>query len=202
MLARALERFVPGRPSPGRGILALIISDYLACYRQRGESPSRLALLFLPRLLLNPELHATALMRVALGGPRSLFPVWRSVLIAKHSIDIMPDTEIGPGLRLPHPMGICLGWALIIGSDVTIYHNVSIGSEAKPSDVRAERHGPHVPPSIYRPCPHIEDEVVIYTGSLLTGPIRVGRGAVVGAESWLDHDLPAGAVHKGRRQRD
>src|SRR5256885_669720 len=49
----------------GRGLITLVISDYLACYCRRGETPRRLALLFLPRLASNPELHATALLRLA-----------------------------------------------------------------------------------------------------------------------------------------
>jgi serine O-acetyltransferase len=54
--------------------------------------------------------------------------------------------------------------------------------------------------SVYTPCPVIEDDVIIYSGSLVFGPIRIGRGAVVGAESWIDHDLEPGAMHRGRQQ--
>lgn len=200
MLRQSEPWFDPDQRRRGGGLRRLIVSDYLACYHQRGESPRRLALLFGPRLLANPELHATALMRIALSGPRALFPLWRTVLLAKHSIDIMPEIEIGPGLRLPHPFGICLGWALVIGTGVTIYHNVSIGSEARPEDLRAERHEPHVPKSQWRPCPTIEDGVVIYMGSSIIGPITVGRGAVVGAESFVDRDIAPGEIHRGRRQ--
>jgi serine O-acetyltransferase len=182
------------------GLLALIASDYVACYRRRGESPRRLALLCLPRLLANPELHATMLIRIALAGPRLLFPFWRTVLISKHSIDIMPETEIGPGLRLPHPHSITLGWAASIGSNVTILHNVSIGGPSHPRDFRTDAPAPHVPAEVYRPCPVIGDDVIIYSGSFVIGPITIGPGAVIGAESWLDHDLEPGALHRGRQQ--
>lgn len=198
MPAGVASWFAPRREDRGGGLIALVISDYVAAYRQRGESPGRLALLFIPRMLANPELHATAMVRLALGGPRVLFSLWRTLLIALHSIDVLPDTEIGPGLRLPHPFGICVGWAAVIGADVTIYHNVTIGAHAHPRDLRAERHAPHVPKSQWRPCPRIDDDVVIYTGSSVIGPIRLGRGSVVGAHSWLDHDLAPGEVHRGR----
>lgn len=189
----------PGRTA-GTSLAGLIVSDYLACYRRRGDSPGRLALLFIPRLLVNPELHATCLMRIALRGPRFLLPFWRSVLIAKHSIDIMPEIEIGPGLRLPHPHNITIGWATWFGANVTILQNVTIGGRAHPRDFRSEVPAPHVPADTFRPCPRVEDDVIIYPGSLVMGPITIGRGAVIGAGSWVDHDVAAGAIHRGRQQ--
>jgi serine O-acetyltransferase len=195
-----VERFDAERQQNGATLASLILSDYLACYRARGDSPRRLALLFVPRLLVNPELHATTLIRLATAGPRLLFSVWRNVLISKHAIDIMPELTIGPALRLPHPHTITFGWGLSIGRNVTILHNVTIGGPSHPRDFRSDERAPHVPVSVYTPCPVIEDDVIIYSGSLVFGPIRIGRGAVVGAESWIDHDLEPGAMHRGRQQ--
>jgi serine O-acetyltransferase len=197
---RIAARFEPHRQRHGEDLLALIISDYLVAYRRRGESCRRLALLFLPRLLSNPELHATLLLRLALSGPRVLLPFWRTVLIAKHAIDIMPEIEIGPGLRLPHPQNIVFGWAVSIGRNVTILHNVTLGGESHPRDFRTDITAQHIPAGVFRPCPRIEDDVVIYAGSMVFGPITLGRGAVVGAESWVNHDLEADSVHLGRQQ--
>ena len=124
--------------------------------------------------------------------------IWRKVLISKHAIDIQPGIEIGPGLRLPHPIGILIGPGMVIGSDVTIHQFVNIGSKV-PHMRNAE--GYSVPVRIEpteQIAPHIGDKVVIYGGSWVLGPIHVGEGAVIGAESWLDHDLPARAVHRGR----
>lgn len=200
MRRRITDRFEPENRKRGGSLLASIVSDYLVAYRRRGESARRLALLFLPRLLANPEMHATVLLRIALAGPRFLLPLWRTVLLAKHSIDLMPEIEIGPGLRLPHPHTITFGWAVAIGSNVTILHNVTIGGHSHSRDFTLDSPPPNVPPGVFRPCPRIEDDVVIYTGSVLIGPITIGRGAVVGAESWVDHDLEPGAVHLGRRK--
>jgi len=44
------------------------------------------------------------------------------------------------------------------------------------------------------------DDVIIYAGSFVIGPIKVGAGAVIGAESWVDRDLEPGALHRGRQQ--
>jgi serine acetyltransferase len=200
MLRWITSRFEAEQRQNGNGMLRLIVSDYLACYRQRGEAPGRLALLFIPRTVANSQLHATALLRVALRGPRPFLPLWRTVLLAKHSIDLMPDVEIGPGLRLPHPHTITFGPAARIGSDVTIFHNVTIGGTARPAELRVDRLPQYSRATHPRSSPLIEDDVIIYTGSLVFGPITVGRGSVVGAQSWLDHDLAPGVMHQGRGQ--
>ena len=69
MLGRITSYFEFEQRNRGRGILTLIVSDYLALYDGRGESPARLALLFVPRPMVNPSLHANALLRIAYGGP-------------------------------------------------------------------------------------------------------------------------------------
>ena len=172
MLRRIISRFDPDAPQPDGGLLSLVISDYVAYYcpsamRRRWEirtsnkahSPAKLALLFLPRMLTNPCLHATALMRIALSGPRFLHGLWRTILIGKHSIDIQPNIEIGPGFVLPHPIGINLGWGLRIGRNVTILHNVSIGL-AVPS-----------PPGDTKLSPTLEDDVILFGDAWALGPI-------------------------------
>jgi len=168
----------------------MIIADYLSYYAQtrpEEESPRRLALLFLPRLLHNPCLHAVVMIRFAMASPRFMLGLWRTALISKHSIDIMPGMNLGPGLVMPHPFGIALGAGLRVGTGVTIMHQVSIGG-----DPRAGR-GPE------GPCPVIEDDVYIYMKSIIIGPITVGKGAVIGARSWVQEDVAPGAVHRGIR---
>jgi serine acetyltransferase len=140
-------------------------------------------LLFLPRLIHNPCLHATVMLRLALASPKFTLGLWRTLLIAKHSIDIQGDIEIGPGLKLMHPFGIVLGWGVRIGSNVSILHSVTMGA--------FHRH----PPGVYRMSPTVEDDVTIYTQSVLVGPITVGKGSVIGAGSFVDHDIAPGTIY-------
>lgn len=199
MLRRLESLFDPNQPPRSDSLLGLIISDYLAYYvatptrskwgvygSTRRDSPRKLAFLFLPRLAHNPCLHATLLLRLALRSPKFTLGLWRTLLIAKHSIDIHGDIKIGPGLMLPHPVGITIAPTLRIGSNVTILHQVTIGGVVRQPEGESQL------------SPIIGDDVVIYTQSILVGPITIGDGAVVGAGSLVDQDVASGAVVPGR----
>jgi len=41
--------------------------------------------------------------------------------------------------------------------------------------------------------PRIGDNVIIYSNSTILGTIKVGDGAVIGGNLWIDTDVPAGA---------
>jgi serine O-acetyltransferase len=193
--------FAPDARRDG-SLLRLIISDYVAYYgpntaqrvkwsvvgNWREDSPRTLALLFIPRLLHNPCLHATVLIRLASRSPEFTLGMWRTLLIAKHSIDISSKIEIGPGLVLPHPVGIGIGSTVRLGANVTILDYASLGANValgawKPGD---------------RLSPSVGDDVVIFTQSIILGGIAVGDRAVIGAGAWVDADVPPRAVHPGR----
>jgi serine O-acetyltransferase len=201
MLRRFVDLFDPARCPRAETLLELIVSDYMAYYgawaspgykiRTGRDLPEpeprrRLALLFIPRVLHNPCMHATILIRLAMAGPRWMIGIWRTILINKHSMDINPVMEIGPGLMLPHPVGILLGQSLRIGSGVTILHHVSIGGD------------PRLPHDAGQLSPTIGDGVIIYTQSIVIGPITIGDGAVIGARSWVEEDVEPGAVRTRR----
>jgi serine O-acetyltransferase len=207
MLRRLVKLFEPEAAQRADSLLALIISDYVAYYgpatrartrwnilSQTSDSPRRLALLFIPRLINNPAMHLTVLIRLASRGPRFMLGFWRTVMIAKHSTDIGLDLEIGPGLVLNHPIGIALGSTVRIGRNVTILHNVGIGTTFFP----AQGYRPWEPDGSAQIVPVIGDDVIIFTDSVLVGGINVGAGAVIAAGAWVDRDLPPKAIHPGR----
>lgn len=98
---------------------------------------------------------------------------------------ISPAAEIGPGLILPHPVGVVIGEGSVIGRDVTLYQNVTLGRKS----AHDERY------------PRIEDGVTVYAGATLIGPINVGAGAVVAAQAVVTCDVPAGALAVGAPAR-
>lgn len=136
----------------------------------------------LPRVLLNPSLRGGAIFRLAGASPGPLLWFWRNILVAHYACDLAPGPKmvIGPGLMLPHPIGICISRRVVIGSNVTISHHVSIGGDGREVGV-----------------PVIEDNVFISPGAVVLGRIRLGEGSWVRPNTVLGRDLPAGTVHKG-----
>lgn len=103
------------------------------------------------------------------------FPIaWLIVRsLARRGCFISLLAEIGPGLTLPHPTGIVIGEGAQVGGSVTLYHNVTLG-----------RHTWNEPG-----CPRIGDGAVIYTGAVIIGPIKIGEGATVAANSVVNRDV-------------
>ncbi|MGO2019115.1 serine O-acetyltransferase [Psychrobacter sp.] len=130
--------------------------------------------------MFNPSFHAVALIRLAQFSPSWLFWVWRNTLIMKHSIDIGRGFHIEKGLRLPHPIGIVIGGGARIGNNVTLYHFVTLGKN--------------------KGCyPTIEDNVIIFTSSVVVGPIKIGEAAIIGALSYISKDVSANEIVKRER---
>ncbi len=165
-------------PEPAtHGLLDLIRSDYEMHCDMAAESP-RTRLVKAPvRLLLNTSLRAQILVRLTCAAPRNLHWLFRSLLNALHSSEVVHGARIGPRLHLPHPYGIGIGGQVVIGSGVTICQNVTLGS-----DMGA------------RGQPRLGDHVVVLAGAVAVGPITIGDGAVLGANVVLEEDLVAGGL--------
>ena len=89
-------------------------------------------------------------------------------------IEIHPGAKIGRRLFIDHGMGVVVGGTATIGDDVTIYQCVTLGGlSLKPG----KRH------------PDVLDGAVIGAGAQVLGPITVGRGARVGANSVVVDDV-------------
>jgi serine O-acetyltransferase len=97
-------------------------------------------------------------------------------------IEIHPGARIGRRLFIDHGMGVVIGETAEVGDDVLIYHGVTLGGL---SGQPGKRH------------PTIEDHVTIGAGAQVLGPIRVGRGARVGANAVVVSAVPAGCTVVG-----
>jgi serine O-acetyltransferase len=97
-------------------------------------------------------------------------------------IEIHPGATIGRRLFIDHGMGVVIGETAEIGDDVLIYHGVTLGGL---SGQPGKRH------------PTIEDHVTIGAGAQVLGPIRVGRGARVGANAVVVNAVRAGCTVVG-----
>jgi len=98
------------------------------------------------------------------------------------SIDIHPGAKIGRRFFLDHGFSV-IGESAIIGDDVTIYQHVTLGGTNPTTGVGGKRH------------PTIGDGVVIGSGAQVLGPIEIGAGAKIGANSVVTKDVvPASTV--------
>src|SRR3954469_5718858 len=97
-------------------------------------------------------------------------------------VEIHPAAQIGRALFIDHGSGVVIGETAEIGDNVTLYQGVTLGGTGF---ARGKRH------------PTIEDEVVVGSGAKLLGPIHVGRGSKIGANSVVIHDVPANSTVVG-----
>jgi len=97
-------------------------------------------------------------------------------------VEIHPGARIGDGLFIDHGTGVVIGQTAEVGDNVTLYQQVTLGGTGF---APGKRH------------PTVEDDVVIGSGAKLLGPIRVGRGAKVGANSVVIHDVPPNSTVVG-----
>lgn len=96
-------------------------------------------------------------------------------------IDLPCETRVGRRLKFEHFGGIIVSGDAVIGDDVIIRNGVTIGLK------RTNEPG----------APVIGNGVDIGAGAKLLGSIRVGDGAVIGANAVVIRDVPAGALAVG-----
>ncbi|MCP4618067.1 MAG: serine acetyltransferase [Bradyrhizobium sp.] len=96
-------------------------------------------------------------------------------------VSIHPSASIGSSVFLDHATGIIIGAHSVIGDDVTILQNVTIGR------------GPDRPLR----APRIGRGALLSSGSSVIGDIGIGDFAKVGAGAVVTHDVPAGCTAVG-----
>ena len=139
-------------------------------------------------LLCYPVLKALTSYRLAhelflMGVP--LIP--RMMTEMAHSetgIDIHPGATIGSHFTIDHGTGVVIGETCVIGNHVKLYQGVTLGAKSFPLDEQGN------PIKGIPRHPIIEDDVIVYANATLLGRITNGRGATVGANTWILEDMP------------
>ncbi|CAM8988230.1 unnamed protein product [Rhodiola kirilowii] len=98
------------------------------------------------------------------------------------AVDIHPGARIGRGVMMDHATGVVIGETAVVGNNVTMLHEVTLGGTGK---VAGDRH------------PKIGDGVLIGAGSKVLGNVRVGDRAKIGAGSMVLKDVAAGTTVVG-----
>lgn len=163
--------------------LVTAMGAYLASIKARDPAPRSRA-----EIMLYPGVWAMAFHRLA----HTLFG-WRLFFVARFvnqfarlltGIDIHPGARIGRRLFIDHGM-VVIGETSVIGDDVTIYQNVTLGGTDPTNGVPGKRH------------PTLRDGVILGAGAQVLGPITVGARARVGANAVVARDVPEGATMVG-----
>ncbi len=141
----------------------------------------------LETFLASPGLHAIWAHRLA--HRLWLNPAYRlparllsQAARALTGVEIHPGAVIGRRFFIDHGMGVVIGETAVVGDDVMMYHDVTLGGR---SLKRVKRH------------PTVGDRVTIGAGARVLGDITVGDDAQIGANSVVTRDVPAGSVAVG-----
>ena len=165
------------------GVVSEVRTD-VAAARQR--DPAARGVSTLEILVVWPGVQALLVHRVAHAihkaglsfVARSLARVARSAT----GIEIHPAARIGCGLFIDHGTGVVIGETAEIGDDVTLYQGVTLGGTGFAT---GKRH------------PTVQDNVTIGSGAKLLGPITIGHGAKIGANTVVIHDVPPNSTVVG-----
>lgn len=132
-------------------------------------------------LTLN-SVHALVLIRLQFWCARHRLPTLAvsKLLFWFFKIEINKTARIGPGLRLPHPMGILIAPNVSVGRHCDLY-----------ADVRLILSHGNVQ------GPQIGDHAFLGDGAKVVGRVKVGDWAEVGAGAVVTRDVPSQGVVAG-----
>jgi serine O-acetyltransferase len=92
---------------------------------------------------------------------------------------LQPQARIGKGFCLPHPIGVVVGEGASIGEFVKVYQSVTLGQGS------------------CNEYPIIQDNVTIFAATTIVGKITIGSGSTVGANSFVNKDVPRDCIIAG-----
>ena len=103
-------------------------------------------------------------------------------------VELPPETDVGPALRIIHPQGIVVNGQTRIGARVIVRASTTIGNVMGSDGVASA-------------SPVIGDDVELGANVVVVGPLHIGDGARIGAGAVVINDVPAGAVAVGNPAR-
>jgi len=91
------------------------------------------------------------------------------------NVDIHPAAVIGSGILIDHGTGVVIGETAVVGDNVSILHEVTLGGTGKEA---GDRH------------PKVGNGVMIGAGAKILGNIRIGVGSKIAAGSVVLSEVP------------
>lgn len=154
--------------------------------RQYGRYSATLALKgFITRRCFRPVVTMRLCQAARDAGSlgRILLPICKVFhRMATHvaAIDFPWSTEIGRGLSLTHAWGMVVSRGARIGSNVTLFHGVTLGRRDH-IDAEGRRH---------ITFPTLEDDVWVGPHATIIGGITIGRGSRIAGGAFVSEDVP------------
>ena len=128
--------------------------------------------------------HVTFLYRISHASHHHFYWPGRAIAglifwFVRHfyGCSIASTARLYGGLILPHPQGLVIGPGSVIGPRAWVFQNVTLGGTPNRAGL-----------------PRAGQDVRIYAGAVLVGPIRVGDNVMVGANAVVTRDVPHRSV--------
>ena len=140
----------------------------------------------LAAFLFHKGFHALQAHRAAhwhwLQGRRGTAVFLQNRVSEVFAVDIHPAARIGAGVFIDHATSVVIGETAVVGDDVSMLQEVTLGGTGKD---KGDRH------------PKVGNGVLLCAGAKVLGNICIGDGARVGASSVVLHHVPPGTTVVG-----
>lgn len=131
------------------------------------------------RILVGRSVRAVLLYRLSSWCYKNRLKLFSQIFwslnVMLHSLEISPLAVIGKNFKISHTVGIVIGAGTVIGDNVTIYQNVTLGAKGEGSDK----------------YPTLGNDVKIYPGAVVVGNILIGDNATVAPNAVVIHNVPS-----------
>lgn len=117
---------------------------------------------------------------------KGLPDITKHICLAHFGCEISPYATLR-GVIFHHTPGIVIGHQVVMGENCEVFQNVTIGSNRKEVDGRF--------------MPIIGDNVTIGAGAVVVGAITIGNNVQIGANSYVDRDVPDNVLVAGSPAR-
>lgn len=168
-----------------KSVMAAVKADLMAAGERDPACVSLVHCLLHYKGFLAVQAHRVA-NKLWLSGRRAMALLIQNRVSEVFAVDIHPGATVGAGILLDHATGVVVGETAVIGDNVSILHNVTLGGTGK---VSGDRH------------PKIGSGVLVGAGTQILGNVRIGDGAKIGAGSVVLKEVPAFTTAVGNPAR-
>jgi serine acetyltransferase len=101
---------------------------------------------------------------------------YSSLALFLTNIELYYSAEIGEGFKINHGSGTVVGARTKIRNNVLLHQNVTLGDK--------------------KGRPELDDNVVVYPGAIIVGPIKIGTNVIIGANTFVDKSINPHTIYK------